>query len=86
MPSLRDHLGSVPAIRSRSVGAWLAPALRETAPAVTPRVVEEAAATVLAHVLRGGGPIREALIADRRRFERLTVLVYRLPDRRGGRR
>ena len=43
-----------------------------------------AALTVLAHVFRESGPIREQLVYERRRFERLVQLIHRLPERGGG--
>ena len=36
---------------------------------------------MLAHVFRESGPIREALVYERRRFERLVQLIHRLPAR-----
>ena len=51
---------------------------------MAPRFFEEAALTVLAHVFRDSGPIREALVYERRRFERLVQLIHRLPARGGG--
>jgi len=51
---------------------------------MAPRFFEEAALTVLAHVFRESGPIREALVYERRRFERLVQLIHRLPARGGG--
>jgi hypothetical protein len=84
MPSLRDHLIRTTEIRPRNLSAWMAPALGERAIPLAPRFFEEAALTVLAHVFRESGPIREQLLFERRRFERLVQLIHRLPDRRGG--
>ncbi|MDA8237981.1 MAG: hypothetical protein M0T75_08895 [Chloroflexi bacterium] len=39
---------------------------------------------MLAHVFRDAGPIREQLVYERRRFERLVQLIHRLPERAGG--
>ena len=84
MPSLRDHLNRTPEVRSRNLAAWMAPALGEREHQMAPRFFEEAALTVLAHVFRDAGPIREALVFERRRFERLVQLIHRLPARGGG--
>jgi hypothetical protein len=84
MPSLRDHLDRTPEVRSRNLAAWMAPALVERPTPVVPRYFEEAALTVLAHVFRDSGPIREALVFERRRFERLVQLIHRLPASGGG--
>ena len=83
MPSLRDHLDRTPQVRSRNLAAWMAPALGELATPLPDRFFEEAALTVLAHVFRDSGPIREALVFERRRFERLVQLIHRLPPRGG---
>ena len=83
MPALRDHLIRTPEVRSRNLAAWMAPALGERATPMAPRFFEEAALTVLAHVFRESGPIREALVYERRRFERLVQLIHRLPARGG---
>lgn len=85
MPSLRDHLNRTPEVRSRNLAAWMAPALGERATPLPDRFFEEAALTVLAHVFRDAGPIREALVFERRRFERLVQLIHRLPARGGDR-
>ena len=83
MQSLRDHLNRTPEVRSRNLTAWMAPALGEREHQMAPRFFEEAALTVLAHVFRESGPIREALVYERRRFERLVQLIHRLPARGG---
>jgi hypothetical protein len=85
MSSLRDHLARTPEIRPRAFGSFVAPFIGERASDLPPRYVEEAALTVLAAVFRQSGPIREQLVAERRRFERLTQHIHRLPERpRGG--
>jgi hypothetical protein len=84
MQSLRDHLNRTPEARSRNLAAWMAPALGERATPLPDRFFEEAALTVLAHVFRDAGPIHEALVHERRRFERLVQLIHRLPERGGG--
>ena len=83
MHLLRDHLNRTPEVRSRNLAAWMAPALGERATPPPDRFFEEAALTVLAHVFRDSGPIREALVFERRRFERLVQLIHRLPARGG---
>ena len=84
MPSLRDQLDRTPQVRSRDLAAWMAPALGPQGHQMSPRFFEEAALTVLAHVFRDSGPIREQLVYERRRFERLVQLIHRLPERGGG--
>ena len=84
MLSLRDHLNRTPQVRSRDLAAWMAPALGPREYQMAPRFFEEAALTVLAHVFRESGPIKEQLVYERRRFERLVQLIYRLPERGGG--
>jgi len=84
MPSLRDHLNRTPEVRSRNLSAWMAPALGERSASLAPRFFEEAALTVIAHVFGDAGPIREALLYERRRFERLVQLIHRLPEGGGG--
>jgi len=83
MPSLRDHLIRTPEVRYRNLSAWMAPALGERATPLPDRFFEEAALTVLAHVFRESGPIKEQLVYERRRFERLVQLIHRLPERGG---
>ena len=80
MPSLREHLGRVPDVRARNLGAWMAPAFGERAVPVSPRVLEEAALSVFAHVVAHSGPIREQLTSERRHFARLVDQVHRLPS------
>ena len=83
MPSLRDHLDRTPAVRARDLSGWMAPALGPREHQMAPRFFEEAALTVLAHVFRESGPLREALLYERRRFERLAHIIHRLPERGG---
>jgi hypothetical protein len=52
---------------------------------MSPRILEEAAITVLAHVVRESGPIREQLLFEQRRFERLVHIIHCLPNRGGER-
>jgi hypothetical protein len=85
MPSLRDHLIRTPEIRPRTLGTWIAPALGERATPMSPRILEEAALSVLAHIVGQSGPIREQLVGERRRFERLVHVIHRLPERGGDR-
>ncbi len=84
MPSLRDHLLRTPAVRVRDLSSWMAPSLGERATPLPDRFFEEAALTVLAHVFRESGPIREQLVHERRGFERLVQLIHRLPANGGG--
>jgi hypothetical protein len=85
MPSLRDHLLRTPEVRSRNLSAAMAPALGERVTPMSPRIIEVAAMTVLAHVVRESGPIREQLLFERRRFERLVHIIHCLPERGGER-
>jgi hypothetical protein len=85
MPSLRDHLIRTPEVRCRNLSAWMAPALGERVTPMAPRFFEEAALTVLAHVFRESGPIREQLLFEQHRFDRLVHVIHRLPERGGGR-
>jgi hypothetical protein len=84
MPSLRDHLARTPEVRARNLGRWMAPALNGWGTPTAPRLVEEAALTVLAHVVSQTGPTREQLVLQRRQFERLLHAIHRLPEREGG--
>lgn len=83
MPSLRDHLAGLPEIRSRDLAAAIGRGLTERATPLGPGALEAAALTLLAHVVRDADPIREALVFERRRFERLVQLIHRLPTRGG---
>ena len=84
MSSLPEHVNRTPAIRPRSFALMVAPCIGERATPLPDRFFEEAALTVIAHVFRDAGPIREALVYERRRFERLVQLIHRLPARGGG--
>jgi hypothetical protein len=84
MSSLPEHVRRIEAIRPRSIGAAVTPYLGPRAGTIPARYVEEAALTILASALQQDGPLREQLLTERPRFERLTSLVYRAPERRGG--
>ena len=85
MPSLRESVGRTSPIRPRSLSLWMAPFIGDRAAETPSRILEDAALTVLANVFARSGPFREQLLTERRHFERLTVLVHRLPvARRGG--
>jgi hypothetical protein len=84
MTSLLEHVGRTQEIRPRSFGLMVAPFIGERVGSFPPRHVEEAAISVLAAVFQQSGPIREQLLFERRRFERLANLVHRLPERGGG--
>ena len=84
MISLPEHLRRIEAVRPRSIAATVAPYLGARTGTLPNRTVEEAALTVLAAVLQHGGPLREQLTSQRSGFERLSSLVYRAPERRGG--
>ena len=85
MPSLRDSLGRTPAIRPRALSLWMAPFIGDRAAETPPRVLEEAALTMLATVFARSGPFREQLLLDRRRFERIAGVLLRMPAAsRGG--
>jgi len=62
----------------------MAPHLGDRAAETPPRILEEAAITVLATVFARSGPFREQMLLDRSRFERLAGLVLRLPAAKGG--
>ena len=84
MPSLPEHVSRTPEVQARPFGLLVAPFIGERAGTFPPRYVEDAAITVLAAVFQQSGPIREQLLFERRRFERLANLVYRCPERWGG--
>ena len=84
MPSLLELFDRTPVIRPRSFGMSVAPFIGERVGTFAIRHVEDAAITVLASVFRQSGPLREQLVFERHRFERLVVAVHRCPDRRGG--
>jgi hypothetical protein len=81
MRPLRDHLTRVPELRIRSWASSLAPAFSGRTASVPPRLLEEQAAFLFAHVATAvGGPFREQLIADRSRYLRLVDHVHRCPS------
>jgi hypothetical protein len=85
MPSLRDSVGRTPAIRPRALSLQIAAFVGDRAAQTPPRILEEAALTVLTTVFARSGPFREQMLLDRRRFERIAGLVLRLPvASRGG--
>ena len=84
MPSLPEHVSRTPEVRARPFALLVAPFIGERAGTFAPRYVEDAAITVLAAVFQQSGPIREQLLFERRRFERLRNLVHRCPEWRGG--
>ena len=47
-------------------------------------LVEESALRVLAAVYQQTGVLREQLVFERQRFDRLVQLIHRLPERDGG--
>jgi len=84
MPSLPEHVARTPAVRARSFALSVAPFIGERVGTLPIRHVEDAAITVLAAVFQQNGPLREQLVFERRRFERLVHAVHRCPERRGG--
>ena len=84
MSSLPEHVSRTPAIRPRSFALMVAPFIGERVGRLPIRHVEDAAITVLAAVYQQSGPLREQLLTERPRFERLVTLVHRAPERRGG--
>jgi len=84
MPSLPEHLNRTTAIRPRSFALMVAPFIGARVGSLPIRHVEDAAITVLAAVFQQNGPLREQLVFERRRFERLVHAVHRCPERRGG--
>ncbi|MHB8958338.1 MAG: hypothetical protein ACYDAN_01770 [Candidatus Limnocylindrales bacterium] len=83
MISLPEHLRRLDPVRPRSIEESVSPYLARAGTHPS-RYVEEAALTVLAAVYQRSGPLREQLLAERPRFERLASLVYRAPERREG--
>jgi hypothetical protein len=79
MQSLREHFVRLPEVRPRTLAGIMAPALSERSVPVSPRMLEESAAFLFAHVAQQSGPFREQLLSDRRRFVRLVDVVHRLP-------
>ncbi len=84
MNSLPERLLQLEAIRPRSISSAVAPYLGPRSGTLPAHYVEEAALTILASVLQQGAPLREQLVNERLRFERLVSLVHRAPERRGG--
>jgi hypothetical protein len=84
MPSLPEHVARTPAVRARSFAMAVAPFIGERVGTLPIRHVEDAANTVLAAVFQQSGPLREQLVFERPRFERLVYTVHRCPERRGG--
>lgn len=84
MPSLLELFDRTPSVRARSFGMSVAPFIGERVGSFPIRHVEEAAIAVLAAVFQQSGPLREQLVFERPRFERLVSAVHRCPDRRGG--
>jgi len=84
MSSLPEHVNRTPAIRPRSFALMVAPFIGERVGRLPIRHVEDAAITVLAAVYQQSGPLREQLVTERPRFERLVHAVHRCPERGGG--
>lgn len=84
MPSLPEHVTRTQAIRPRSFAMAVAPFIGERVGTLPIRHVEDAAITVLAAVFAQSGPLREQLVFERHRFERLVQAVHRCSERRGG--
>lgn len=84
MTPLAELVGRLPAVRARSIARSVGPFLEERGGPPSAHRLEAAALTVLAAVYREGGPLREELLAERARFERLVRLVHRAGHRRGG--
>ncbi len=84
MNSIPEHVRRLEAVRPRSITSAVTQHLGPRAGTIPARYVEEAALTILASVLQQAAPLREQLLAERPRFERLASLVYRASERRGG--
>jgi len=84
MPSLPDHVARTRPVQARSFALAVAPFIGERVGTFPIRHVEDAAITVLAAVFQQNGPLREQLVFERHRFERLVHAVDRCPERRGG--
>ena len=84
MPSLRDHLLRMPYVQPRSFALSVAPFLGERHDPYRTHLVEESALRVLAAVYQQTGVLREQLVFERQRFDRLVQILYRLPERDGG--
>ena len=84
MRSLPEHVNRTQAIRTRSLAMAVAPFLGERVGSLPARHVEDAAITVLAAVYQQSGPLREQLVFERPRFERLVQAIHRCRERPGG--
>ena len=84
MNSLRDRLIRLPEVRTRHLSLLMAPAVMERELPTAQRYLEEAALTLLGHVFRDAGPIREQLLYAQGRFQTVVQLIHRLPNRQGG--
>ena len=84
MNSLRDRIVRLPEVRTRHLSLLVAPAVMERDLPTVQRDVEEAALTLLGHVFRDAGPIREQLLYAQGRFHTLVQHIHRLPRRQGG--
>ncbi len=84
MPSLHDHLLRTPYVEPRSFALSVVPFLGERRDPYRTHLVEESALRVLAAVYQQTGILREQLVFERQRFDRLVQLIHRLPERDGG--
>jgi hypothetical protein len=84
MHSLPEHVRRIAPVRARSLALMVAPFIGGRVGSLPIRHVEDAAITVLAAVAGQSGPLREQLVTERSRFERLVHAVHRAPARRGG--
>ena len=84
MNSLPEHVRRIQAMRARSLALMVAPFIGGRVGTLPIRHVEDAAITVLAAVYSQSGPLREQLVTERSRFERLVNAVHRAPERQGG--
>ena len=83
MNSLPEHVRRTQPVRTRSLALMVAPFIGARVGTLPIRHVEDAAITVLAAVFGQSGPLREQLVTERSRFERLVHAVHRAPARRG---
>jgi hypothetical protein len=83
MHSLPEHVRRIAPVRARSLALMVAPFLGGGVGSLPIRHVEDAAITVLAAVAGQSGPLREQLVSERPRFERLVHAVHHTPARRG---
>ena len=84
MNSLPEHVRRTQPVRARSLALMVAPFIGGRVGNLPIRHVEDAAITVLAAVYSQSGPLREQLVTERARFERLVYAVHSAPARRGG--